>query len=255
MSDTVNTPSLIDALLDSLDDGPVREVRVGAHWTAVVIHSAGMVRCGLASTLREQHPHHTSGPSVRDAGQLVQRSGLELAQLVRSERSMEVAIGMAAINALLPPAPEAWVDGNAEEVLARDGAGKRVALVGHFPFVASLRQRVATLWVLELQPQGDDLPAEAAAEVVPQADVLAISGTTLMNHTFSDLLALRRPDARVMVLGPSTPLSPILFEYGVTFLSGSVVINVDAVLRAVSQGANFRQLHAAGVRLVTMQQP
>jgi hypothetical protein len=31
------------------------------------------------------------------------------------------------------------------------------------------------------------------------------------------------------------------------------VEDVAAVLRAVSQGANFRQLHQQGVRLVTMQ--
>jgi uncharacterized protein (DUF4213/DUF364 family) len=56
-----------------------------------------------------------------------------------------------------------------------------------------------------------------------------------------------------LVLGPSTPLSPILFDYGVDILSGSVVENLDAVLQAVSQGANFRQVHQQGVRLVTMQ--
>ncbi len=75
---------------------------------------------------------------------------------------------------------------------------------------------------------------------------------TLLNHTFDGLLALRRPDAPVMLLGPSTPLAPLLFDRGVDLLSGSVVEDIDAVLRGVSQGANFRQLHRLGVRLVTM---
>ena len=57
----------------------------------------------------------------------------------------------------------------------------------------------------------------------------------------------------VLVLGPSTPLSPLLFEYGVHLLSGSVVEDIEAVLQAVSQGANFRQVHQYGVHLVTMQ--
>jgi uncharacterized protein (DUF4213/DUF364 family) len=112
-----------------------------------------------------------------------------------------------------------------------------------------------TLWVLEKRPQGEDLPAEAAGEVVPQADIVAISGTTLMNRTFDDLIALCRPDALVLVLGPSTPLSPIMYRYGAQILSGSVVEDIDAVLRAVTQGANFRQVHRHGVRLVTMQRP
>jgi uncharacterized protein (DUF4213/DUF364 family) len=82
--------------------------------------------------------------------------------------------------------------------------------------------------------------------------VVAITGTSLLNHTFEGLLALCRPDAAILVLGPSTPLSPILFERGVRFLSGAIVEKVDAVLRAVSEGANFKQIKRRGVRLVTM---
>jgi uncharacterized protein (DUF4213/DUF364 family) len=166
---------------------------------------------------------------------------------------MEAAIGIAAINALLPRLEELWADLNAEELMVQYGTGKRVALVGHFPFIPRLRALVGTLWVLEQEPRGEDLPAEFAAHVLPQADVIALTGTTLINHTFEALMALRRPEALVLVLGPSTPLSPLLFEYGVHLLSGTVVEDVAAVLRAVSQGANFRQLHQQGVRLVTMQ--
>ena len=130
--------------------------------------------------------------------------------------------------------------------------GKRVALVGHFPFIPWLRKRVDQLSVLELQPQADEFPAASATEIIPQADVLALTGTTLINGTLVDLMKLRKPDTVVLVLGPSTPLSPILFDHGVHLLSGSLVEDVEKVLLAVSQGANFRQVHRAGVRLVTM---
>jgi hypothetical protein len=75
---------------------------------------------------------------------------------------------------------------------------------------------------------------------------------TLINHSLENLLKLCSPHSRVIVLGPSTPLSPILFDYGVDLICGSVVTDVDPVLRAVSQGANFRQVHQAGVRLISM---
>jgi uncharacterized protein (DUF4213/DUF364 family) len=245
--------SLIDDLLATLPDGPVQEVRVGAFWTAVVVEVAARQSCGLASTLRDENHHHHTGPAVQDPGRLTERSARELAELARSDRPMTAAIGMATINALLPAQEELWADSNADEVIAQHGAGKRVALVGHFPFIPRLRERVGTLSVLELEPRGEDLPAEAASSVIPRADVVAITGTTLINHTFNELMTLCRPEALVLVLGPSTPLSPILFDYGVHLLSGSVVEDVEAVLRAVSQGANFRQLHRQGVRLVTMQ--
>jgi hypothetical protein len=243
--------SLIDDLLAVVptDRGHILDVRIGAAWTAVVVEVDGARRCGLAATLaRIGH----DGPSVRDAGHLHECSSQELCELARSASPAEVSVGIAAINALLPRAPLTWVDINASDVLAERGADKAVALVGHFPFVDWLRARVKTLWVLELAPQAGDLPASAAAEVIPQAELIALTSMTLLNHTFEGLMALRRPDAPVMLLGPSTPLAPLLFDYGVHLLSGSVVEEIDAVLQGVSQGAGFRQLHRLGVRLVTM---
>ena len=226
---------------------------VGESSLSKAVEVEGHQRCGLASTVRDDDHHHVGGPAMRDAGLLMDRSARELAGLARSYRPIEAAIGVATINALLPAQEARWMNLNAEEVIAQHGAGKRVALVGHFPFIPRLRDRVGALWVLEKQPSGEDLPAEAASDVIPRADVVAITGTTLINHTFEGLMALCRPKALVLVLGPSTPLSPTLFDHGVHILSGSVVEDVDSVLWAVSQGANFRQIHRQGVRLVTMQ--
>jgi uncharacterized protein (DUF4213/DUF364 family) len=91
-----------------------------------------------------------------------------------------------------------------------------------------------------------------AAELVPQADVVAITSMTLLNGTLDGLLALCRPEARVLLLGPSTPLHPLLFEYGIEMLSGAVVTAVDPVLHVIREGGVFQQVHPAGVRLVTM---
>jgi hypothetical protein len=244
---------IIDDLLTTLPDGSIQEICVGAFWTAVVVKIEGQLRCGLASTLCcDDDHHHGGGPAVRDAGRLTRQNALELAELAHSYRPLETAIGMATINALLPMQEELWFDCNAEEVIAQHGAGKQVVLVGHFPFIPRLQERVGGLLVLEKRPRGGDLPANAAYKVIPKADVVALTGTTLLNHTFEQLMALCRPRTQVLVLGPSTPLSPVMFDYGVHLLSGSVIENIEAVLQAVSQGANFRQIHRQGVRLVTM---
>jgi uncharacterized protein (DUF4213/DUF364 family) len=243
---------LIDNLLTTLPNGTVRDLRVGAFWTAVVVEADDHLKCGLASTLRDEDYHHSGEAAVREAGRLMERSARELAELAHSDHLTESSIGMATINALLPLHKDRWVELNAEQVIAEHGAGKKVAVVGHFPFIPRLRERVGKLWVLELRPRGEDLPADAASDVIPEVDVLAITGTTLINHTFEGLMALRRPETLVLVLGPSTPLSPILFDHDIDILSGSVVKDVPSVLRAVSQGANFRQVHRHGVQLVTM---
>jgi hypothetical protein len=54
------------------------------------------------------------------------------------------------------------------------------------------------------------------------------------------------------MLGPSTPLSPVLYGHGVDVLSGAIVEAPEPVVRAVSQGAGFHQIHALGVRLITV---
>jgi uncharacterized protein (DUF4213/DUF364 family) len=104
--------------------------------------------------------------------------------------------------------------------------------------------------VLELNPGPNDEPAERASEIIPKADVVALSGTTLINHTFDDLMKHCRPDAYVMVLGASTPLTPLLFDFGVSSISGTVVTDTEGALRSIRQGATYRQI--PGRRVLTM---
>jgi uncharacterized protein (DUF4213/DUF364 family) len=124
--------------------------------------------------------------------------------------------------------------------------------MGRFPFVPRIRPQVAELFVLERRPSPDTLPEEEGETHIPVSDVVAITSMTLLNGTLDRLLLLRKPGATTILLGPTTPLSPLLFEHGIDYLCGSIVEADKAVLRAVSQGANFRQVHRAGVRLVTM---
>ncbi|MFB0535847.1 MAG: Rossmann-like domain-containing protein [Anaerolineae bacterium] len=246
--------SIIDDLIDSLEtDAPVRDVRIGAYWTAVVVEKGDRMQGGLASTLRDEAHHHEKRPPVREAGRLLELSALDLAALARSDSLVEASVGMAAINALLEVDETACTALNAREVIIEHGAGKRVAIVGHFPFIPRVRQAVEKLWVLEQRPRGDDLPAERAPEIIPQADVVAITGTSLINHTFEELIGLCCPEAFVLVLGPTTPLSPVLFDYGADVISGTLVTDPETVLRYVSQGASFRQIkRSKGVKLLTL---
>jgi len=188
---------------------------------------------------------------VRDVGRLHLKSARELAEYARSDNPLEASIGIAAINSLLDVDESHAVEINAANVLAERGRGRNVALVGHFPFIPRLREQVGQLWVIEQQPAEGEHPAPAAADLIPQADVVALTGSALINGTLDGLLALCRPDALVMVLGPSTPLSPVLFDHGATFISGTRVVDQDAVLCTVGQGATFQQVE--GVRLLTLE--
>ena len=243
--------SLTNDLLNTLPEGRVVEVRIGTHWTVVVVEEAGELRCGLASTLTEPLDHHRR-PDVPQAGKLETYPALELAQMIHSERPCLASVATATINALLPKGSWVGAEKNAEEVIRTQGVEKEVVVIGRFPFTEGLRSTVRKLNILEQNPQGNELPEEAAPDVLPQADLVAITGMTFINGTLEGLIQLCRKDAIILILGPSTPLSPVLFDSGVDLLSGSVVTDIDNVLHAASQGANFRQLHRAGVLLVTL---
>jgi len=244
------TVKVIDDLYAVTPDGKAVSVTVGLHWTAVLVALGEERRCGLASTVTGVRPHGEVDVPV--AGQLDGMSGRELAALALTDNLTLRSIGFAAINALLPRQTDLWVDIKAEEVIASAAADDTVVLVGHFPFIAQLRPRVGRLFVLEQNPGPGEFPASSAAELIPQAGVIAITSMTLINGTLDSLLALRRPGARVLLLGPSTPLHPLLFDHGIEMLSGALVTAVEPVLSVIQQGGVFRQVHKAGVRLVTM---
>ncbi|MGD2207571.1 MAG: DUF364 domain-containing protein [Anaerolineae bacterium] len=239
--------NIIDDLLASLPDEEIalHEVRVGPFWTLVWTARGA----GLASTQRDAHTPH--GHSlIRWAGDLMDHSALELAELLRSKSPMEAGLGMATFNALIQVDDRALTTRNASEEIIQRGQGKRVVIVGHFPFIPRVRRAVGRLDVLELDPGPDELPPAAAEKVIPQADVVAITGTSLINKTFDELIRHCRSDSFVLLLGPTTPLSPVLFDHGIDLIAGTRVVDPLEAMTTTSQGAIFRQMR--GVRLVTM---
>ena len=237
--------NILQRLLETLpiDPVPVRKAIIGLRWTLV-----SSKYCGLSSSLVEEGPHGQS--QIRDVGVLHQKTAQELSGWVLSDNLLEASIGMAALNSLIDVDINRLVELNAAEVIAYGCKDKNLAIIGHFPFVDRMKLLARNCWVIEKRPFGDDFPEEAAQEFIPQADVVAITGTALINHTMDGLLALCRPEAQVIVLGASTPLSALLFDYGISFLSGSRVIDQDAAITTIQQGATFPQVK--GVQRVTM---
>lgn len=245
--------TLNENLIQSLLPGKILAVQVGFSRTAVLAETENGICCGLAATLSNSEFEHHTRPVVRNAGYLHQMPYSDLAALIESPSFTEVAIGLATINALLPRDPNQWVDLNAEKYLVQQGVNKNVVVVGHFPFISRLKPTVKNLWVLELNPKEGDLPAQAAPEIIPQADLVAITATTLINKTFQGLIDLCRPDAQVILIGPSAPLSAVLYDYGVDMVCGTIVTDPQAVLIGVGQGISYYQLRQTGmVRLVTL---
>ena len=233
---------IIDDLISSLgEDSVVHEIHACVFWTAVVSK-----HCGLASTFHEEHPYHRA---VRDVGSLRQKSALELAQYAQSDNILEASIGLAAINSLIDVDEAKCTEENAFDILARKGKDRNIAVIGHFPWVSKLRDVAKELWVIEQRPQEGALPAQTAKDLLPQADVVGITGTSFINHTVEKLLDLSK-SSFIVLIGPTSPLSPVLFDYGVDVIAGIKVAEPEKTIHSISEGAIFSQVK--GVKLITM---
>lgn len=236
---------LLEDLLAELSSGVIADrVAVGPFLTAV---STGR-RVGLATTLLPPRLEHQV-PAAGGCGEYAGKPVAELARLVLSERPLEASLGLAALNAGLP-LPAGWREENGVDFLRRRVEDRNLTVVGHFPFIQTLVPMARQCWILELEPREGDLPAAAAERVIPDSDLVVITGQALANHSIERILPLAR-GKEVVLIGPSTPLSPVLFRHGISAAAGVMVENDAAVLRQVGEGAVFRQLR--GIKRVILE--
>jgi len=226
---------LLDDLIEivSKNDAPVRDVRVGITWTGV-----WSKRCGLGRTYASPATAHAT---VKGFGKLTEMTTLELAEYARSWHLVEAAIGVAAINSMIKPKGKRGL--NALDFLIKEGKNKRITVVGAFPRLSELREVSKELWVLELDPHLINpsegiLPATAAEHKIPQSDLVAITGSAIVNKSLEHLLELSK-DAYTLILGPSTPMSNVLFDYGADLLAGVDVIKPAQIMMKISQGGGM----------------
>ena len=237
---------ILKEIIASLNhDSEVKDIRQGLFHTGVVSRN-----CGLAATLPRDALKQTP-PLVETPGFLLDKTALELTDMAFSKSILEAAIGMAAINSLIDVDESKCSELNARELIIEKGENKNIAIIGHFPFIPKLRGIARELWVMEKNPRPGDYPAERARDLVPQADVLAITGTAITNHSIGELLKLKKESAFTVVLGDSAVLSPVLFDYGIDAIAGTIVTDNDLALKCISQGANFRQIKGTR-RLIMM---
>ncbi|NLI78730.1 MAG: DUF364 domain-containing protein [Candidatus Riflebacteria bacterium] len=233
---------LIDQVIRAIPaarlDRKVTLVAAYAFFTAVRSY-----RLGLSMTLTDDaiFPKANHVP-VRHMGHIEEQPLAELVGWTSSDQPIERSIGMAALNSCLTYEGLHFHEGNALDLTARLGKGKNVVVVGHFPHLDRIKTVARQMLILEKRPLPGDLPAEEASRVVPQADVITMTGVTCLNDTVEGLLALKRPGAVCIILGPTVPMSTVLFEAGADIIAGAWVEDEAAALPMLAQGATSRLL-------------
>ena len=238
-----------------LDRITVERAVIGLFFTGVKLDTGVTGAC--ATPLRSI-PEAVCCPSSALAmpfpGKLQGRSARELLKEITAQSGIRRAVGVATMNALADmcwrrratPGVELLTGVDAYDAAHVDPA-ENVVVVGAFvPFLKALKRTHNRFTVLEMDPatlKPDELPyfrpATEADSVVPDADVVLITGTTLLNNTLEGLLALCRPGARVIMVGPTIGLLPDAFlRRGADVLGGVRVTAADAFLDVLAEGGS-----------------
>ena len=225
---------ILESVNEPLKGRTVEEVILGLGYTAVKLDDGS---CGLAATLRDEIAECCS--LVERAGQLSGGEAHSLGELALSTDVLESAVGLATINAVLNRDIKSNVAPPVEAL--EIGKDNIVGIIGYIePLIEPVRQRCNKLYIFERRPPAKEFVYQdwAANVLLPQCDIAIISGTTLINKTIDHLLELCR--GKVAIIGPSTPLSPVLKKHGVSFAFGSIVKEPSKVLKILTQGGGMR---------------
>jgi uncharacterized protein (DUF4213/DUF364 family) len=221
---------LEETLLASVngDDLLVKGAWVGLTWTAIESRFIGL-----------SHTYRTSEIiDIENAGDLTSCTISNLTKRILSWKALEASIGIAAINSLIEPR---GIKSNIKDFINEKSRGKTVTFIGRFPFYEEISPIAKKSYLLEINATVDELPTFACEEILPKSDVNVITGTSLINHSLQRLLELGQNGINI-VLGPTTPLSPVLFDFGADVLAGIKVIDKQELVKSITQGVRKSKL-------------
>jgi uncharacterized protein (DUF4213/DUF364 family) len=253
LSETIT--AIRDTIADEFETVRIERAVVGLFFTGVKLSTG---HAGACATPIKTIPEAVCCPSSAHAmpfpGKLRGRRAFDLTEEAQRPDGIRRAIGVATLNALAAlcwerrPHPDVELKTGVDAFDAADiRPGERVIVVGAFgPFLRELKRRGQQYLVLEQDPstlKPEELPyyrhAAQAPLVVPEGDVLLITGTTLLNDTLGEILAAARSDARKVVVGPTVGLLPDPYlRRGCDVLGTIRVIDADGFLDVLAEGGS-----------------
>ena len=237
---------LIDDLIQGMQTpgAVIDDIAVGSHFIGVLAKNNGNECIGLASTLgavpteneRDMHRELIGTPLSEAAG------------LLKTASAFSISLGAAALNAGITP-PENQPGIEASRIMAEKGKDGETVLVGDFPFTGWLREKVANLHLFELQKVAGRTSPDQWDTILARCKVLGLTGTTLITRAMAAYMT-KAPQAYTVIIGPTTPLSPVLFDRGADVLAGCRIVDPEPVFEGIRKGLSFREIKPLGVEFI-----
>jgi uncharacterized protein (DUF4213/DUF364 family) len=244
-----------DKLASECEALTVERVMIGMFFSGVKL-SNGFA--GISYTPVKDVPQAVCCPSaagrIFDPIKIYGMPADEVLTALTSHEPLKAAVAIATLNAL---SAVCWQLGLVDDYhiqmdtdaldAVRMSADRSVAVIGAFvPVLRKLKARGGRWWVIEQDPQTlkvDEMPhfipADQSEKAIAAADVLIVTGVTLVNYTLESILAAARPDAEIAVIGPTASLLPdALFARGVRVVGGVWVKKPDELLDILAAGGS-----------------
>lgn len=246
---------LHELFADELDEITIDRAVIGVFFTGVRLSSG---HGGLSFTPVKEMPQAVCCPGSAAAmplsGKLSGRAVREYLTYATDKNVLKRALGVAALNAISSFAADRGAFNGYEITRGVDAFDeidlkpvKSAVVVGALaPMLKLLIKESIPFHVLEMDIRTlkeRELPYYAPPEdahlYVPDADLLVITGTTLLNDTLEGLLEMAKPGAAIVVTGPTASMLPApFFKRGVTLLGGVMVTHADEALDIISEAGS-----------------
>jgi uncharacterized protein (DUF4213/DUF364 family) len=233
---------------DSIESLSIADVRIGISMTAVRLSDGS---CGVSSTLTNESQHCKK--NNRDFGDFspLRIKGHKVIELLETEKSSGIitTLRIASLNAISSQIISA---GNYNVLENRDPVDlfdlsipRTITIVGAFhSYINKISETKNRLYVLELDeneisPEERQffVPAGDYKKVLPESDIIIITGLTLVNNTIDDLLASVPEKSAVVVAGPSGSIIPdVLFENKVSIIGATRITRPDVLFDLIGEG-------------------
>ena len=227
-------------------DAILRDVSIGIFWTYVRTQYGSAISAS-AHRWCEDPP----GAIIPRAGNLEGMPVSALFSLYDSESLTARSLANAAVSASFPASQMTGqiFPGKAQTLLETlcQAKPRHIALIGHFHFADELRAFGHQLDIYELDGRCEpgDRPSSQIPQYLPDADIVVMTSSTMITHATEQILDSCRPDAFKMIVGPTVPLHPILWDYGFDAVCGSIIHDDAQVSATARQGGNHKQMTGA----------
>ena len=158
-------------------------------------------------------------------------AGYLLKNLKSENSTVERSIKLATINSLTEE-PKGLIECNSFDYLSYDYLkGKKVSFIGHFPRAEKMKTKGIDVNIIELDPREGDISWDSSHKILEQSDVIYITGHTILNNSFFEVIK-RTPNAEKRIMaGMSVPLDTLLVDSGIHIIGTSLIMDPVKMIR------------------------